>query len=74
MTTLWAFAKGALMLVAMVLRWAGTDALWRRVFGLGHDAGALGGCGGGCMCTRRLLGKCDGKGKEQGQQAEQTAG
>ena len=50
---LWIIAKAVLLVTGLFVAWVSTDLLWRRMFGC-SDSRKQGGCGTGCMCTRRL--------------------
>lgn len=50
---LWTIAKAVLLVTGLFVAWVSTDLLWRRVFGC-SESRKQGGCGKGCMCTRRF--------------------
>mgnify|MGYP007046925046 CR=1 FL=1 len=51
---IWTVAKAMMLVVGVLVVWVTVDLLWRRAFGVvGDDETARGGCGTGCMCTRR---------------------
>ncbi len=58
----WAITKAILLVAGLFVAWVTVDLLWRRVFGVGdEDTERRGGCGSGCMCTRRMrpAGQCE---------------
>jgi hypothetical protein len=54
----WLVLKAVLLVTALLVTMAGVDLLWRRVMGT-FAGGKVGGCGTGCMCTRRLSDRQD---------------
>lgn len=52
---LWTVAKAVLLVTGLLVTWVSIDLLWKRVFGCSESRKA-GGCGSGCMCTRRFEG------------------
>ena len=48
----WMYAKGALLMVALVVGWWSIERMWGRTVAPDLPEGRTGGCG-SCMCTRR---------------------
>ncbi len=56
---LWTIIKAVLLVTGLLIVMATIDLLWRRTFGCPNSR-QVGGCGKGCLCTRRLDGDSNG--------------